>query len=193
MLSSLPAFLFGALIVHQGDVHVHGHGALVIGAEATGRVEAQLDVPAESLWGFEYAPRTDAERAAVLAAQNQLRAPGLLSFSQAAGCTLETVTISGLEPDADADDHRGGHSHEKRDHVHGHDDDHHHGSDDHHGHQDISVRFQFWCASADDIDRIATTMFEAFERLQQLNVVYVDARRQAGFDLTPQETMYRLP
>jgi hypothetical protein len=183
----IAVFAVSAAALLQGDIHVHGHGALVIGAEADGRVEAQLDVPAESLWGFEHAAQTDAERAAMATAETRLRAGGLIAFSPAANCTLESVMIDSPGADQTDQDHFG---HEKRAHDHDHDD--HHDDADAYGHQDVSVRFHFDCGSSDRIRDISTTLFDAFERLEVLDVVYVDARQQAGFELTPQTTSYRL-
>lgn len=73
-------------VAWAGKAHEHGVASLDIGVEA-GRITLSLEIPLEGLVGFERAPRTDAERAAVTAALARLQeADKLVRIDGAAGC-----------------------------------------------------------------------------------------------------------
>jgi Protein of unknown function (DUF2796) len=166
-----PIWLAGMLVSQSGHAHVHGHGRLLIGAEADGRVEVLLEVPAESLWGFERRPATDAERAAIRQARTRLGGSGMVSFTGPADCGLVNVEIDdgGMLDEDHAHTHTG------------------------HGHHDVSVRYRFNCLPPARIRSVSTALFEAFPRLEELEAVFADTGRQAGFELTPERPAYRLP
>ncbi|MGY6532713.1 ZrgA family zinc uptake protein [Glycocaulis sp.] len=105
----------------------------------------------------------------------------------------------------DDDHHHHGDDHEHEDYHHGAGDDHHHGHDDHdhdhghshghshdHGHShggrysDGFVTWGFTCASPARLTAIDTAaLFEAFERLERVNVQFFDGTRAASGTLTP--------
>jgi hypothetical protein len=69
-----------------GKAHEHGVARLDIGVEA-GRITLNLEVPLEDLVGFERAPRTEAERAAVAAALARLQdVDKVVRVDGSAGC-----------------------------------------------------------------------------------------------------------
>lgn len=99
--SHLFALLVGAALIPtpaawaQGHkAHQHGIVQLDIGVERD-TLALELEMPLDSLVGFERAPRTDAERERVKAAVQKLRAADqLFKPDPAAGCTLEKVTLT---------------------------------------------------------------------------------------------------
>lgn len=76
-----------------GKAHEHGVARLDLGVEA-GRITLNLVVPLEDLVGFERAPRTDAERAAIVAALARLQeADRLVRIDSVAGCGAGKVRL----------------------------------------------------------------------------------------------------
>jgi Protein of unknown function (DUF2796) len=76
-----------------GKAHEHGAARLDIAVEA-GRLSLQLEAPLDSLFGFERAPRSDAERKRVEAGIARLSAADtLFRPDPAAGCALADVEL----------------------------------------------------------------------------------------------------
>lgn len=144
MLSALP---LAAQDTRQMDAHVHGVGELQIAIEGQ-TVAMDITVPGADIVGFEHAPGSDADHAAIDAALAQFAdAFTLFTVAGDAGCTAVTEVNHthgyGIE-DEDAHAHDD-HAHDDHDHAaeaghddHGHDDhDHDHAADaahDDHGH-----------------------------------------------------------
>ncbi len=104
-----------------GTPGAHEHGIARLGLAVDGtRLTIDLELPAESVFGFEYAPRSEQERATVAEALDRLQTDGarLLAFPEGTTCTLDSAEVEG--PDVE-DDHAGEdqHSHE---HEHSHED-----------------------------------------------------------------------
>lgn len=116
--------------MRQLGAHVHGAAELDVAVDAgSGAALVVLSGAAYNFFGFERAPASDEERAAIDAAYAAFeRAP--VAFPAVAGCTLATMDIEAK---------RGGHGHShghNHDHGHDHGDDHDHDHDGHdHGHQ----------------------------------------------------------
>ena len=125
----------------QLDAHVHGTGTLQIAIEGTD-VAIEITVPGADIVGFEHAPGSDADHAAIDAALAQFAdAFALFTLEGDAGCTSLTKVNHthgyGIGDDHDhaAEAHaHDDHGHDDHDHEHdhaaeaGHDD---HGHDDH--------------------------------------------------------------
>lgn len=95
MFASILPLLFLAA-AQSGHAHEHGHGRLAIAVSADGRVEAEFEIPADSLYGFEREARTEEEAAAVEAAHARLADPdSLLLFPDRAGCRLASAQVGG--------------------------------------------------------------------------------------------------
>ncbi len=74
--------------------HVHGHGTLNIAIEDK-RVSMELEVPGMDIVGFEHAPSTDDQKAAVEKAKARLEKPlGVFSLPAAAGCTVAEAKVA---------------------------------------------------------------------------------------------------
>ena len=136
-----------------GTVGAHEHGIARLGLAVDGtRLTVDLELPAESVFGFERAPRSAEERATVAEALDRLRTGGarLIAFPDGAICSLDSAEVQapeGVEGDHAGEDHdQAGEDHEDagEDHQHDeeegqeHDDDeaHDHADDEAHDHAD---------------------------------------------------------
>ncbi len=136
--------------------HVHGQLRLDVVIDGP-TVTIALDAPLDTLVGFERAPRSEAEKAAVQSAIAQLRAADRLFKIDAAGnCKLGPVELQsaqlGLgktESAASAD-----------------------------GHADFKAGFGFNCSHAEQVRFIELGLFQAFEAARQIDVRIVTAEGQ---------------
>ncbi len=158
-------------IAHAHKAHEHGIARLDVAVEA-GRVVIGLDTPLDNLVGFERAPRTDAERAAVAAAVARLRdAAALFRIDGAAGCTAGKVELAsaplglGKAP-APAQ-----------------------GS----AHADLEGSFEFGCTAGAQAGFVEVGLFEAFPRLKRLEVQVATPRGQAKATLRRPNARITLP
>ena len=104
-----------------GTAGAHEHGIARLGLAVDGtRLTVDLELPAESVFGFEHAPRSVQERATVAEALDRLRTGGarLLAFPDGAICTLDSAEVQG--PEGVEDDHvaEDEHAHEDEGNVH---------------------------------------------------------------------------
>jgi hypothetical protein len=77
----------------KAGAHVHGTASLQVAIDGQ-TLTLNLETPLENLLGFEHAPRTDKQKAAVRAMSERLNQPGeLFSPSPAAQCTSVSVAL----------------------------------------------------------------------------------------------------
>lgn len=160
-LATLLAISMPMLAWPQGQAHVHGLARLDIAVEAN-RITLQLRLPLDSLVGFERAPRNDAERASVAAAVAALKAADrLFRIDPAAQCALATVELASatlklgkVEPNADKS-----------------------------GHADIDTDMAFTCKDASRATSIEVGLFDAYGRLQRIEIQMVTPKGQFKRDL----------
>ncbi|MBI5719478.1 MAG: DUF2796 domain-containing protein [Burkholderiales bacterium] len=158
-----------------GKAHEHGVARLDIGVEA-GLITLSLDVPLEGLVGFERAPRTDAERAAVTAALARLQeADKLVRIDSAAGCgagKVELVApvwgVGGASPAAAAAPSGSAPPAKPAD----------GGVPAKDGHGDLEATYEFRCSNAPRANQVELGLFEAFARLKRIEVQAVMPRGQ---------------
>jgi len=145
--------LFAVSAAVAAPPHEHGVARLDVAVEA-GRITLMLEMPLDSLVGFERAPRNDAERAAARAALAKLADTAKLwRPDPAAGCGPAKVEIEAgpLEPG----------------HAHGADHEHAHGED---GHADADASYTLECAAAERAGFVDTGLLESFPRLRIVHV-----------------------
>lgn len=146
--------------------HVHGLATLSIAVEGDA-VGMALAAPGADIVGFEHAPDSKADRAAVKAAQARLSAPlDLFTLPAAAGCTLAAAEVKLLKLEADGVeeidlDHGHGHGH-----SHGHD----HDKD---GHTEFRADWRLTCTDPAAIDVIGFAFFAAFPNAMEVEVEIV--------------------
>ncbi len=187
------------------DPHVHGAANLRIIQEDS-YLAIALDSPAASLLGFEHAPQTDAQHAAVDQLTLQLETfTGAILINAEAACTLDDADVAVLAESAhgDHDDHdehdddHGDEHHEEHEDKHhdDHDDDHH---DDHHedeasAHSDIIVAWTLSCDSPTELASIDVLLFEGNTYLENVSVEMLLDSGPKVQTLTPGNTVITLP
>lgn len=148
--------LAGAALPSGAAPHVHGAAQLDVATEPR-RISLQLRSPLEALLGFERAPRSAAERRLADTVLARLKAAdGLFKVDPAAGCRPGEVEIDAdaLAPRATAT--RPGD-----------------------GHADLEASFSFDCDDASKAAYLDVGLFDAFARMQRIDVQLVTPRGQS--------------
>ena len=167
-----PLALFAALATacclvgaaHAGKAHEHGVAKLDVAVDAQ-RVSVLLELPLDTLLGFEREPRSDAEKAQLEAALAKLRQPTTwVHPDPAAGCTLGRVDVV---PPKFGGGAGGG------------------------GHADVEASIEFTCKDAARVGFMEVTLFDLLPRLQRVEVQAVTRRGQMQARLKKPTT--RLP
>ena len=161
----------------HAEAHVHGVGQLNLAIEGK-QVHLELDIPGFDILGFE-SINSDARREALSNAVQALKQPDLWGFTEAAGCQLQTVSVT-----TDSHEHGDGHDHHKHDHKHSHGDGH-----DHHGeqathkstHMNFAATYVYQCDQPKQLNNISTRLFDRFQHSAALQVQgLTDAGQMAG-------------
>ena len=162
--------------------HVHGHGRLDIAREGD-RIALALVAPGADVVGFEHAPQSEADRAAVEAALDRLSRPlELIAFPEAAGCEVlevaaELVGEDHAEDEAHAHDDGDDHAHDEGD-EHAHDD-----HDEAGGDSEFHALWELSCTDPGAIDALAFPYFDAFPGAQELAVQVVSDTGARAFEV----------
>jgi len=133
----------------KAPAHAHAHGA----ARLNVTIEAQsvtvlLESPIDNFVGFERQPRTPAETAALEALQAKMRSPAdLFRFDPAAGCTLVSAAAESSLFRRPAAGARTGE------------------------HADLDASFEFRCSAPGKLTALDVGLFDAYPRLQRLDVL----------------------
>ncbi len=154
--------------------HVHGHGTLNIAIEDK-RVSMELEVPGMDIVGFEHAPSTDDQKAAVEKAKARLEKPlGMFSLPTAAACTVAEakVAIEAEHGDHGDDDHK---HEEKGDHDHDH--------EAAGGHNQFEASYALDCANPSELTTITFDYFALFAGAHDLTVNVVTAKGQSKYEV----------
>lgn len=137
--------------------HVHGLMHLDIVVEGP-LLTVQLESPLDSLLGFERRPRTPAERQAADALLKQMRdATTLFKPDAAAQCVLANVSVESAALQSKA-------SNEGRQES---------------EHADLDASYELNCAHPDRLTAIEVRLFDAFKRLQKIEVQLAGAKGQS--------------
>jgi hypothetical protein len=139
----------------QHRAHEHGALKLDVALQPTS-ISLELSTPLDNLIGFEHAPRTPAQRRQADEAVAQLRnAAALFVIDPAAQCKLASVTLSshalGLGSDSQADND---------------------------GHADLDASINFECTNAARATHMDVKLFDAFARVQRIDVQAILPTRQ---------------
>ena len=142
----------------------HEHGALKLDVAIEGnKLTIEMEAPLDNLLGFERAPRTDAERKAAADVLARLRSPDkgtpLFAADAVAQCTLGKAEVQApvLEPGAkpSAKD----------------------------GHADLDASYEFTCTKPDALRTLDVGLFEAYRRIQRIDVQVATPKGQAKVTL----------
>jgi len=177
----------------QHDAHVHGIAALNLALEGE-EVHVELDSPAANIVGFEHAPSSEADHAALDKAVATLKdGDQLFRFNSEAGCRMEKAQVTSALLDEDHDEHADDHGHEEKnahgDAEHQHEEQGHeeHGHEEHEDetHSDIDAAYHFECDQPAKLKQLTVELFEAFPGMEELKVQYVIESEQGAAELTP--------
>ena len=150
---------------HGHGAHVHGHAKMNVAVDGA-KLEIGLDAPGANIVGFEHAPSTPAEKAAIVAAAEKLRAGGsLFRFPAEAGCKMDAAEVEAPEPakqDAKAEVH-----------------------------SEFEARYRFTCAHPAALSWVEVGLFKAFPSLEEIDVQALSPRGQTGAELTPKEPVLK--
>jgi hypothetical protein len=168
----------------QHDAHVHGIAALNLALEGE-EVHVELDSPAANIVGFEHAPSSEADHAALDKAVATLKdGDRLFRFNSEAGCRLEKAQVNSSLLEEEHGEHAGEHAddrgHDKHDHE-----EHEKHEEEGETHSDIEAVYHFECDQPGKLTQVTVELFEAFPGTGELKVQYVIENKQGAAELTP--------
>ena len=186
--------------VRQKDSHEHGAANLMLVIEGD-KLQIGIEVPSDSLIGFEYFPKSQSDRRSFNEAIKILSDPTkIFSTPDDAECLLTGLNVSQTlfsgEGKHGHDDHDE-HGHEEKgfwDSLFGHDDHDEHGHEDHdeHGHEDSEKgeihseyrsNYSWNCLHTDDLDSIGNNLFSLFPRIEEIRVKWITSSGQGSLEL----------
>lgn len=172
----------------QHGAHEHGAAKLSLAVDHH-EVVIALESPSYNVFGFEHAPSTDEQHAAIDTAVAKLRdGNALWTLSKAADCELEETDIDSSILDDDEHAHDEEHDHDHED-EHGHEADHDHEAGQH---SDVDVSWHFHCDNPESLTQVEVGLFDAFERFADLDVQYLTETAQGAAELSPNHTTLNL-
>jgi len=177
--------LFGAsLAAAQPGVHQHGHALLGI-AEEAGEVVVELETPAANLLGFEHAPATAEEQAALAEVLRTLadhrNVVALLGQRGELVCSqVESALDSALLSEGQAHDEHHDHDHAGST-AHDHDED---------EHADFHARYVLDCPDT-ALTGVQGRLLENFPAVLEVELQWVLEAGQGGAVLTPARPQWR--
>lgn len=153
-LMALLLSLSTQVVAQHKHSHAHEHGVVRVDVAVQGEsLAVNLDAPLDSLVGFERAPRNGKERQAADEVLARLKSgTGLFNGDASAQCTLSKAEVKApvLEAAATA---KGGHA-------------------------DLEASYEFRCAQPAQLRTLDLGLFEAFKRIQRIDVQVAGARGQ---------------
>lgn len=170
----------------QHEAHVHGIAALNLVLEGN-EVWVELDSPAANIVGFEHAPSSADDHAALDRAVATLHdGDRLFVFNDEAGCRMETATVTSELLDEEREGHaegKGGAHGQGEGHDHGE----HTGEHEGEAHSDIEAAYHFECDAPDKLTALTVELFEAFSGMEKIKVQYVIESKQGAAELTAKD------
>ena len=186
--------------VRQKDSHEHGAANLMLVIEGD-KLQIGIEVPSDSLIGFEYFPKSQSDRRSFNEAIKILSDPSkIFSTPDDAECILTGLNVSQTLFSGDGENGHGDHDehgHEEKgfwDSLFGHDDHDEHGHEDHdeHGHEDSEKgeihseyrsNYSWNCLHTDDLDSIGNNLFSFFPRIEEIRVKWITSSEQGSLEL----------
>jgi hypothetical protein len=157
LVATIAVLSLGA--VHAAGTHEHGAGKIDVVIEKDG-LSIALELPLDSLVGFERAPANDKERAALAEAGRRLNDYAAL-FALPAGADCKSSALSVTLPfqkGAPAG-----------------------------AHGDVDASYGFRCSNMAALKSVETSLFRQFPRLYRLELQRIGPAGQAGGRLTPKK------
>jgi hypothetical protein len=136
----------------QQDAHEHGVAELRVAVDG-GRVVIEFASPLDNLVGFEHAPQTAAQRRALAAAEQRLRAVDTLFVTpSAAACAVTAIELESPYPQ-DAGPQSGAPAH-REDHA--------------APHAELHASYELECAVPAALKEVRVGLIEAFPRIRRI-------------------------
>ena len=160
----LAAFGAGfAAVAHSAPGHRHEHGIVRVDVAFDGpQLSLSIEAPLESLLGFERSPKTAAERSAAQALLKHLSSGDLLfQPDEAARCKAEPTEVTSPALTASG------------------------GTDASGGHADLQAVVTFACEQPQQLRAIRVKLFEAYRRIQRIDVRIASPAGQTRAQLRP--------
>lgn len=170
-LLALLAFSTAAFAAHGHDHHAHVHGVAKLEVAVEGaHIDLHLESPLEALLGFERAPRTDKERAAVARMNQALKqADKLFSPTAMAGCKLVSVQVEAPVLEAGHKEHGEKGKHDEHEHE---------------AHADLDADFRFTCAQPGKLTGLEVRLADTFPGMRRVDAQVVSGKGQSAARLT---------
>ncbi len=160
LMIAMAVALSGIAVTAWAAGKAHEHGALKLDVAIAGnKLTIAMEAPMDNLLGFERAPRTDAERKAGADVLTRLRMPDkgtpLFATDAAAQCILAKAEVQApvLEPGAQPapkDEHA-----------------------------DLEAHYEFTCSRPDALRTLDVGLFDAYQRIQRIDVQVAGPKGQA--------------
>ena len=176
--------------VRQKDSHEHGAANLMLAIEGD-KLQIGIEVPSESLIGFEHFPKSRSDRENFNEAIKILSNPSkFFSIPDDAECLLTGLNVSQTLFSGEEEDK---HGHEKKD-EHGHDDHDEHGHEDSEKgeiHSEFRSNYSWNCLHTDEIDSIGNKLFSFFPRIEEIRVNWVTTSGQGSLEIESGDNQIR--
>jgi len=166
--------------VRSAESHIHGGAAMAIVSEKN-RITIEFESPLYNLLGFEYEPRSEAEKDLAEKVEAALSKPqNLISFNKDAKCSFLDS-----KPEVELFDHDDDHHEDEEDDEH-HDDDHHEDHDDEssENHADVILNYELTCKAIDKLKTVRVEFFNEFSNFTELELIYLGPSKQLSAELT---------
>ena len=176
--------------VRQKDSHEHGAANLMLAIEGD-KLQIGIEVPSESLIGFEHFPKSRSDRENFNEAIKILSDPSkFFSTPDDAECLLTGLNVSQTLFSGKEENE---HGHEKKD-EHGHDDHDEHGHEDSEKgeiHSEFRSNYSWNCLHTDEIDSIGNKLFSFFPRIEEIRVNWITTSGQGSLEIESGDNQIR--
>ena len=179
--------------VRQKDSHEHGAANLMMVIEGD-KLQIGIEVPSESLIGFEHFPKSRSDRENFSEAIKILFNPSkIFSTPSDAECLLTGLNVSQSLFSGEEKDEHG--SEEKDEHdEHGHEEHDEHGQDDSEKgeiHSEFRSNYSWNCIHTDEIDSIGNKLFSFFPRIEEIRVNWITNSGQGSLEIESEDNQIR--
>ena len=178
--------------VRQAESHIHGDAKLAVVLEGS-TLTIELDTPLYNLTGFEHAPDTNEQKAAVKTAEALLSNPSeLFQLNAEAECTdISDIDGPHLIDDHESEDHNDSRHHDEDHHDEAHED---HDNEEAHTeeHKDVLLTYEFACENPSELTTLTTTLLSGFSNMTEIEVIFLGPNSQEFFELNASNSQINL-
>jgi hypothetical protein len=152
--------------------HEHGTGRLSI-AQRDKEIEVSLDSPGMNLFGFEYLPKSAADKQVVADGEAKLWVgTNLFAFDADAGCKQTAAKLSNAAEKPDAAEAA---------------------ADKGEVHSDVEASWTFTCEQPEALQTVSTKLFSTFSGFHKLNAEWVTDKGASAVELDKDDTIKLAP